>query len=385
MRASSSMGWWGGGGLECFADGIDGLALGLVVGAGVEFGVEAHDEELDGEAEEHEGRDDPEGALDEQGRGEAAAEPGVAAAEGAEPLGADDGEHGGAGEEAKPADFPEEVHGLVAVFEHEAHGDAVEDDAGDFGEAEEGAVFGGAVFARVVADGHLDDFCADPFGVGDDEAVHFAVEVEALDDFAAVGLEGAAVVVDREFQVGLDEVVEDLGGEGPDTGVLAVLAPAADDVGVFAFEEVEHCGDVGGVVLEVAVHGDDDAAAGEVEAGGEGGGLAEVAAKADEADLREARGCGAEGVPGAVGGAVIDEDGLGGAAEGGEGGVDGLAERGDGLDLVVEGDSDGDVYGGCWHGDGRGCTMHYALCVVHCAFVMAWVMAPPKRTICQPP
>ncbi len=72
------------------------------------------------------------------------------------------------------------------------------------------------------------------------------------------------------------------GGAGGDAAekevVSALRAPAADDV-VTLFELGEKVGDLVGVVLEVAVHGEDEVALRVVEACGEGRGLAEVAAE----------------------------------------------------------------------------------------------------------
>ena len=69
---------------------------------------------------------------------------------------------------------------------------------------------------------------------------------------------------------------------------------------------LDHRRDVGGIVLQVAVGGDDEAAAGVREAGGERRGLAEVAAEADHAQprvLRLERGQQRERI---VGAAVVD-------------------------------------------------------------------------------
>src|SRR5258708_38207244 len=60
-----------------------------------------------------------------------------------------------------------------------------------------------------------------------------------------------------------------------------MLAPAADDV-VALFKLGEEVGNLVGIVLEIAVHGEDEVALGVIEAGGEGGGLAEVAAELDD-------------------------------------------------------------------------------------------------------
>ena len=90
--------------------------------------------------------------------------------------------------------------------------------------------------------------------------------------------------------------------------VLPVLAPAAHDIEAFV-ELREEQGNVGGIVLQVAVHRDDHVAFREVETGHHRGGLAEVAAEMH--DLHPfviVRGDFVEQVFGVVGGAVVDED-----------------------------------------------------------------------------
>ena len=74
-------------------------------------------------------------------------------------------------------------------------------------------------------------------------------------------------------------------------------------------------GNVGGIVLQVAVGGDDVAAARVGEAGGEGGGLAEVAAEADHPQPRILRLQRRELRERVVGAAVVDGDDLVGPAE----------------------------------------------------------------------
>ena len=70
----------------------------------------------------------------------------------------------------------------------------------------------------------------------------------------------------------------------------------------------QEAGDLAGIVLEIGVQGHDQLAAGLGEAGAQGGRLAEVAAKADAADVRVGGRQAADDLPGAVAGAVVDED-----------------------------------------------------------------------------
>ena len=159
-----------------------------------------------------------------------------------------------------------------------------------------------------MADDDFGDFCAVPFGVDGEEAVHFAVEADAFDDFAAVGFERAAEVVEAHAAEPGDEFVgHDAGGIAFEGVVLPVFAPAADDVEAFV-ELGEEEGDVFGVVLEVAIHGDDDVAFCKIEPCHHGGGLAVVAAEVDDFHAVVFGGDFIEQLVGAIAGAVVHED-----------------------------------------------------------------------------
>ena len=256
---------------------------------------------------------------------------------------------GGAGEHAEAADRSEEVERARHVFEEEADGEEVEEDAEGAGDAV--VAFAGG--AGGVGDADLADGRAVPGGEGGDEAVHFAVERDVLDDFAAVGLEGGAEVVDGDAGEGGHQLVGGAGGDASEKEVVAAFgAPTADDVVAF-LEFGEEAGDLVGVVLEVAVHGEDELALRVVEAGGEGGGLAEVAAEFDDEDARIDGGDLFKEAVGAVAGAVVDEDEFKGLARVGEhgfhDGFEAVVEGGDVFFFVVEGDDDGELRHGSDH------------------------------------
>ncbi len=223
------------------------------------------------------------------------------------------------------------------VFQQEADGDEVKEDAKGAGDAV--VAFAGG--AGGIGDGDLADGGAVPAGEGGDEAVHFAVEGDVLDDLAAIGLEGGAEVVDVDAGEDGHELVGGAGGDAAEEEVVAALgSPAADDVVSF-FEFGEEVRDLVGVVLEVAVHGEDELTLGVVEAGGEGGGLAEVASKLDDEDARIDGGDLFEQAVGAVTGAVVDEDEFKGVVDLLHDGFEPVVEGGDVLFFVVEGDDDG--------------------------------------------
>ena len=101
--------------------------------------------------------------------------------------------------------------------------------------------------------------------------------------------------------------VEDPRGDAPGQGVAPLRLPARDEVESL-LELCEQAWDLGRIVLEIAVDGDDDVALRLLETSLECGRLAEVAPEPDDANVlvrgMEAR----ERGEGAVGGAVVDED-----------------------------------------------------------------------------
>ena len=62
--------------------------------------------------------------------------------------------------------------------------------------------------------------------------------------------------------------------------VLTLNAPAADHV-VPGVDVFEHHGDIGGVVLQISIHQDNDIADRMINTGGNGGGLTKVTAQDD--------------------------------------------------------------------------------------------------------
>ena len=114
-------------------------------------------------------------------------------------------------------------------------------------------------------------------------------------------------------------VVHQLGGEPPEDGVLAVLPPAPH--GIVALIQLGHqAGNLLGGVLQVRVQGDHHLSFGRLKPGKNGLVLPEVAMELQGPDvLRILPVQVGEKLPGAVGGAVVHEDDLVGAAHGGEG------------------------------------------------------------------
>jgi len=119
-----------------------------------------------------------------------------------------------------------------------------------------------------------------------------------------------------------------------------MFAPAADDV-VTLFKLGEEVGDLVGIVLEIAVHGEDEVALGVVEAGGEGGGLAEVSAELDDENAAVDGGDLFKQAVGAVSGSIIDEDQFEGFTDLLHYRFETVVEGGDVLFFVMERNDDG--------------------------------------------
>jgi hypothetical protein len=157
------------------------------------------------------------------------------------------------GAHAESAECPEEVQWASHVAEKETDGEQVEEDADGARET----VVGLPCCSRRVGDGHFADAGTEPGGERGDEPMHFAVQGDVLDDFAAIGLEGGAEVVNVNSTEDCHEPVGCMRGDAAEKEVVGALgSPAADDVVAF-FEFCEEGGYLVGVVLEVAIHRED--------------------------------------------------------------------------------------------------------------------------------
>ena len=159
--------------------------------------------------------------------------------------------------------------------------------------------------------GELGDARPLPGGIDRDEAVHLAVEADLLDDLAPVGLEGAAVIVERHVEQRRDQPVGDYRGQPAAERVVPPRHPPAGDDIVALGELGEEPRDVGRIVLAVAVHRDDDVTGAVPDRRHQGCGLAIVARQMQHPDPRIALGDTVECFRRAVLRAVIGKNDLG--------------------------------------------------------------------------
>ncbi len=137
--------------------------------------------------------------------------------------------------------------------------------------------------------------------------MHLAVERNILDHFAAIGLEGGAEVVNvNAGQLGHHPVGAARGKAPHDKIVNALFAPAGHHI-VSLFQLFQEVGNLAGIVLQVAVHGQDELARGVVKTCGQSRGLSEVAAQLDHQHAAVHRGNLFQQLVGAVVGPVINQ------------------------------------------------------------------------------
>jgi hypothetical protein len=227
------------------------------------------------------------------------------------------------------------------------HDEAHPREAGEPAEESRHAVLRPAARAGPMVHRHLLDAVAGPPDEHGDEAVHVALEQERLRDVAPEGLQAAVVIMEREPAHRAEQEVEDRRGHGLVPRVEPGVLPAVDEAHpAVAPQPLEEPGNLGGIVLAVAVEHDDERGPAGREAAGEGGRLAQRRPVADALHARVGRSRGGDLVPGVVGRAVVDEKRLPGQPGGVEDGADLGDERPDVACLVTGGHHEGDVGNG---------------------------------------
>ena len=142
--------------------------------------------------------------------------------------------------------------------------------------------------------------------------MNFCLPIDAEDGserIARVGVVGTAEVGDVGRREAAQHPVDELRGKRAPPGVFAPPAPAGCDVRAVR-DGADQLREVGGLVLQISVHRDDDVAAGANEARVHRRMLAEVALEANRLDPRVARVQSLDRRPGAVARAVVHDDHL---------------------------------------------------------------------------
>ena len=167
-----------------------------------------------------------------------------------------------------------------------------------------GAVFAISRVAGAVVDFVFGDAVAGGFDEGGDEPVHADKWDKGFAALAAHGFEGAAGVADAVSGEAAADAVGDFALGTLEGGVFAFAAVTAGEIGAVFFQLGDEKGNVGGIVLEIAVEEGDVLTFGRHDSGEHGGALAGVFGELENADVRIA----ADSFDGLVAGTVIDED-----------------------------------------------------------------------------
>jgi molybdopterin molybdotransferase len=173
------------------------------------------------------------------------------------------------------------------------------------------------------------------------EAVELAVDAETAEDLGPVRLEPAVQVVEAQARDTARRGIEEPRERAPEPRVPTLRLPARDEVEAFV-ELGEKARDLAGIILEVGVDRDDHVATGVREPGRERGGLAEIPAQPDHANVLVLGMEASECREASVGRAVVDEDHLPRAAEGLEGRFQLVVQRRERQLLVVDRHDDRD-------------------------------------------
>ena len=170
-----------------------------------------------------------------------------------------------------------------------AHEEIHEDQVEDHPEGARDAVLGLAEDSRMMGHHFLCDLARRGHRrqPGRDEAVHLAIQAHILDRAGAEALQAAAIVLQMHAGHARDQPVGDPRRDlAQPQAVLPVLAPAGDQVEVLGQQPVSQSRDVDRIVLQVAVHGHDHAAARRVQTRLHRRGLLEVAHQFDHPHMR---------------------------------------------------------------------------------------------------
>jgi len=242
-----------------------------------------------------------------------------------------------AAEDTQHAEAAEKVQRARQITQQEADGQQIEKHA----EGTCDAVVRNAALAVHVADGNFADRRTVPRRQRRDEAVQLAVERDLLQNVAAISLECGTEIVDIDTgNFGHHPIGNAAGNAAHPEIVDAILAPSADDIvaGGDFFQEHRN---VGGIVLQVAIHSDDVFPAGVVESGGESGGLAEVAAQFDDRDAAVNRRDLPQHGEGVIARSVVDQNDFEALPVRLHNRLQAVVEVGDVLLLVVQRDDNG--------------------------------------------
>lgn len=202
--------------------------------------------------------------------------------------------------------------------------------------------FAVGAFLAVVEDAGLLE--AQPASQAGDETVAFGELVEFIDDAAIHQAEDAGIGCAGQIGDAAEDRIEKAKADAACAGFAARLALSEDDLAAL-LPGVDHVRDHFGRVLKIAVDKDDAIAARVVDAGGDGGLVAEVSGEIENFDAWIFSVNLPKHFERAVAAAVVDANQFPRIADGIQGGGHPLAKLGKIVFLVEDGDDDGDHVG----------------------------------------
>src|SRR6185295_16829432 len=144
------------------------------------------------------------------------------------------------------------------------------------------AIVGFAILARDIRNRDFGDCRSAATGQSGNKTVQLAVELDLFDNFTSIGLEGCPEVVHPYMaHLGHQPVGDEAGKTSRQPVICSLQSPSADDV-IALFHFRNKIRNLCRIVLQVAIHGNDDLAASEVKPGLQGSSLAEIPSQTDE-------------------------------------------------------------------------------------------------------
>lgn len=238
--------------------------------------------------------------------------------------------------EADHAAQSEKIHRLERVFVQKLYRNQIEDHLEDPLQT----ILRMPGRPRKMIDRLLADFRTVPLRINGQEPVHLSVEAHPFDHFGPVSFERTPEVVQLHAGNGRDKAVgQNAGQVALQRIVFAVLAPAGTNI-VALFNPGQQLRQIRRIVLQIAIHRNNDIARSKIETGHHGGGLSEIAPEMHDLDMIVLRRDLVEQSRAAVLAAIIDQNQFPRAAKSRADRGNFFDQRADGLLFVVDGNRD---------------------------------------------
>jgi len=224
---------------------------------------------------------------------------------------------------------------LLGYFVAKVAADADERERGAEPELAQAEV-GAAVAAGVMPHGEFADAEAGGDGDRGQERLHEIDGEKRVDDFAAEDAQLASAIVQTVVEQAAPDGVAKSRDQPTDGRVVAIDAPATGEIKCAGGDGRVERGEIAGIVLAIAIHGEDQIAARGAQAVEQRGGLAEVSGVSERVAFGPARTGGGDFRGGRVGAAVVDEDDFKRRLQAGEHGHGAREEREEVAGFIID-------------------------------------------------